>query len=291
MRRHPGRDALGTPPPGVTGGPPIATELGDAQEAWLVSGGWVFHPFYGEGFTTGPAGYQLLCYQYVPAGFVGWVKQLRVAPYMPSVLAQPWVTSGAVGGAASWVGFDASLGDLYDRPAGQNGVWTTPFGWEGYFDAQDLAAFPPQWRWQMTLVQGDVARIRAQLPPYSVGDPQSWQFVPNIPVPAAAYPQGLPGTAPGKVIGAQRMQVIQSDELTHHVMVPQDTSVCLWARWTQGLYTPRGQDQNGSIVYGSPLYPVGPSFGQLSGYMQALSSLYIDKPTASVQNARFGWGG
>jgi hypothetical protein len=289
MRRHPTRLPFGEPPKPQTIGKPQALELGDAQEAWLVSGGWLFHPAYGEGFTTAPGGYQLLAAKFVPPGNVGWLKQLRVAPFMPSELAQPWVTSGVVGGQGSWVGQDAG-GDLYPRPAGQNGVWTTPFGWEGYFDAV-AGATPPSWRWQLTLVQGDVNAIRAGMPPYSVADPLSWQFVPDIPVPPSAYPQGVPGVAPGRTMGAQRMQVVQADELTHHVMIPENMSLCLWAWWTQGLYTPRGVDENGDIVYGYDTYPLLPSFGQLSGYMQSLSSRYIEHPAASVINARHGWQG
>lgn len=290
MRRRPLRDPLGIPPRGEKAGPPIASQVGDAQEAWLVSGGFVHHIFYGEGPNSGPDGAQLLCFQYVPKGYVGWLKQLRVAPFCPSVLAQPWVTSGVVGGAASWVSHDATLGGGLDRPAAQNGVWSTPFGWEGYYDQADVAAVPPAWRWTLTLVQGDVGVQRNDFPPFSVGDPASWYLVPNIPVIGSiAYPQGFPGSSPGKVVPSQRMQVLQSDELTAHVMVPEDTSLCLWARWTQGLYTPRGEDENGTIVYGDSVYPLLPSFGSMLGYMQALSS--IQQPAASVQNARHGWGG
>lgn len=288
MRRRPVRDPLGTPPRAEKPAPLQATGIGDAQEAWLVSGGYTYFPLFGEGFSGAPDGVQLICHQYVPKGFVGWLKQLRVAPFMPSVLANPWTSSGAAGGAASW----ALMGQ--DGPSGQNGVWTTPFGWENYFDPNVFPIVQPQWRWALTLVQGDVAKLRANtanIPPFSLADPQSWVFLPNIPVPALAYPSGLPGAAPGKIIGAQRMQVLQGDELTAHVQVPENTSLCLWARWTQTFYNPVAADQNGQINYypGFSVFPIGPSFGQMLGYMQALTSQ--QQPAASVVNARHGWGG
>lgn len=287
MRRRPLRDPLGTPPNQAKPIPLQASGIGDAQEAWLVSGGYSYYPAFGEGFNAAPDGAALLCFQYIPKGNVGWLKQLRCAPTMPSQLAQPWVTSGAVAGQASWVGFGVE-----PRAAGQNGVWTTPFGWEAYFDLNVFPYVLPQWRWRLTLIQGDVAALRSNpenVPRFNVLDPSSWWYLPNIPVPATAYPAGIPGTAPGRIIGPQRMQVLQGDELTWHVMIPENTSLCLWAEWSQVAVPVQGQDQNGLITYSEPVFPIGPSFGQLSGYMQSLTS--VQQPAASVVNARHGWGG
>jgi hypothetical protein len=266
------------------------TDQGMVIEPFLVSGGASFYidnvtpPFH-------PAvnGVQLVTSVYVPRGKLGFVKEIRVAPFMPPDLYDPWVTSGINNALTSWRAFDASVGVL-ERPGGFNGVWQTPFGWENYFDLTDEESLIPQWVWMLHFVRGDIALIRRNLPPFAVTDPASWYLVPNIAVPVAGYPSGIPGAAPSGAFGPQRMQVLQGDKLSTHVVVPEDTTVCLFTRWSQSLFQPKAittDEETGETVvdYGDPLYPLLPSFGQLHGYMQAVSS------EVSIDNSQLGWGG
>lgn len=291
MRRRPLRDPLGTPPEGLKAGPQQATQIGDAIEPWLVSGGFVYHPLYGEGFSTGPAGVQLVTYCYVPTGKIGFLKQLRVAPYLSSKYVDPFVSSGVANGAASWTAHDTF--DYPGRPGPINGVWETPMGWEGFFNGDVFpGTTPPQWTWSLRLVQGDVDKLRTNrqnIPAFSLADPQSWYLLPSIPVPSIAYPVGIPGVAPGPRWADQRYQVTPKDPLTCHLQIPQNTTLCLFTRWTQTLTQPQGYDENGVINYASEDFPIGPSCGQMLGYMQAMDS--TANPAAAVINARHGWGG
>lgn len=290
MRRRPLRDPLGTPPEGLKAGPQSAAQIGDGVEPWLVSGGYTYHPLFGEGFSAAPDGVQLVASVYVPTGKIGFLKQLRVAPYMPSKFADPWNTSGVAGGNASWVVHEWF--DYPNRPSGQHGLWETPMGWEAYFDSEVFPPVVPQWTWSLRLVQGDVANLRANknnIPAFSFADPQSWYFLPSIPVPASAYPVGLPGVAPGTAWAEQRYQVTPKDPLTCHVQIPQNTTLCLFTRWTQPAVAVAGADENGMVTYSAADFPLGPSCGQMLGYMQALDS--AQQPAAAVVNARHGWGG
>lgn len=261
--------------------------LGDTLEPFLVSGGATFYittlapevPF-----EPAPAGVQLVCSVYVPTGKVGFLKELRVAPFMPTMLADPWTTTGAANLTTSWREFD-SVADGPVRPGGTNGVWTTPFGWESYFDSVDCGEQPPQWTWQLRLVKGNVARIRADMGPFSFADPETWYLQPNIAVPLFAYRSGIPGAAPSGFWGPQRMQVLQGDKLSTHVLVPQDHTLCLFTQWTQLAFQPRAVVDDTIVPYGEEVFPLLPSFGQLHGYMQA-----SDRVT-SQENAKFGWGG
>jgi len=86
----------------------------------------------------------------------------------------------------------------------------------------------------------------------------------------------------------QRMQVIQADELSLHVVVPENTTALLWARWSQLLYQPLTTDSNGlPVEVGLPLFPLLPSFGQMLGYTQSITG----NNKAALNNAREGWGG
>jgi hypothetical protein len=227
---------------------------------------------------------QLVRSLYVPFGKTGFLKQLRVAPFMPPVFVDPWETSGVNNTLTTWRIFP---GTSPTRPGGRNGVWETPFGWESYFNSADPASFPPQWTWQLRLLQGNIADIRRTRPPFSVADPLSWYLVENIAVPLSAYPGGLPGAAPSGFWTPERMQVIQGDELTTHVIVPQNTTLCLFTSWLQGTVQPQaGADgEDPDINYGAPEYPLLPSFGQLHGYVQSADR------DSSTENARYGWGG
>jgi hypothetical protein len=288
MRRRP-EVARPTAAPVHGLGPPSPrqpTQQGDIIEAFLVSGGQTFFLVSG-GFDPRPNGVQLVRALYVPKGRIGFVKQLRVAPFMPTVLVDPWETKGIDGaGVTSWR--DITNGGPV-APGGKNGVWETPFGWESYFDPGNVQSVPPQWSWLLRLLPGNIDELRAKLPPFSFADPTSWFLLENIAVPIAGYPEGLPGAAPTGYFRPERMQVLQGDALVSHVVVPPDTTILLFVRWTQQLYQPRafvsGGEAPTSVNYGDPVYPLLPSFGQLHGYVQA-----ADRDT-SAENAYFGWGG
>ena len=83
------------------------------------------------------------------------------------------------------------------------------------------------------------------------------------------------------------MQVLQTDELTAHVMIPPDHTACLFAAWNQTLYQPRVIDAATLAIenYGINIYPLWPSFGQLFGYTQPTTT------DTAIANAKFGWGG
>lgn len=293
MRRRPQqqRDPLGLPLEQLgPQQPSIATTRGDVIEPFLVSGGATFFLVVGDDpptYDPRPAGFQLVAGVYVPKGRIGFLKQLRVAPFIPPQLADPWTTSGPFTEGGSWRTFDVPFPI---RAGGTNGVWTTPFGWEGCFNNVEppLVSTPAQWTWQLRLCAGDVMAGRAAA--FDVTNPLTWQYVQSTPVPINAYPNGLPGYAPGNAWGPQRMQVLQADELDTHVVIPPHTTLCLFTRWSQGLFQPGAAllTEGGyeEIPYGLSLYPLLPSFGQLHGYMQA-----SDNSDASIENALYGWGG
>jgi hypothetical protein len=276
---HPSRAAvrpLGPPSPRQP------QQQGDAVDAFLASGGQTRFQVQDPGppvFDPRSDGVQLITSLYVPAGRVAFVKEIRVAPFMPTMLTDPWTTSGSTG--ASWRDL---LGDGTEAPGGTNGVWTTPFGWESYFNPPDFA---PQWSWFLRVLRGDIDKNRKV--PFTLADPATWYLAENVAVPGSVYAAGIPGTQPTGYWRPQRMQMIQGDKLNTHVLVGPDCTICLWARWLQGLYQPNAQTQTGegiaSAPYGEPLYPLLPSFGQLHGYIQAADRV------ASTENAEYGWGG
>lgn len=251
-------------------------------EPFLVSGGETMFRIAG-GYEPRPEGVELVCSLYVPQGKVAFVKQIRVAPFLPTQLADPWTTTGvAADGTSSWRDVNVGQGVA---PGGTNGVWTTPFGWESYHDSTHPA---PHWEWLLRFIGGD-ADVARRTAAFSTGDPNSWYLVENIAVPLSAYPGGIPGAAPSGYFYPQRMQVIQGDALVSHVLVPSDTTLCLFTRWSQDLVQPKAFVQGAVAVtnpsYGPTVFPLLPSFGQLHGYLQAADRV------ASTENAEFGWGG
>jgi hypothetical protein len=293
MRRWPSLLPPIDPPPqhGLLRTPP-SPYLGDIIEPFLACGGATFFIVATEltPFDPRPAGVQLVAFMYVPQGWVGFVKEIRIAPFIPPVFADPWETAGVnPPGNTSWRNFSAVL-DPEPRAAGTHGVWTTPFGWESYFDITVVDAFPPEWRWHLRMVRGDITnRSALNLPPFSIADATSWFLVPNVAVPASAYLGGIPGNQPGKTWGPQRMQVLQGDKLSTHVLIPGDHTICLFAEWRQQTFRPSATEPAGegesSIIYGDATFPLLPSFGQLHGYLQAADR------EPSLENALFGWGG
>lgn len=210
---------------------------------------------------------QLICSAYISDGNVGFLKSIRVAPFMPPVFGPDPVNNDLL----RWRAPDARYGPDYGRPSATAGVWETPLGWEGYFDdLADPAVPPPRWEWQLRAFQGTLEALRdshRNVPPFSFGDPVSWFMVPDIPVPASTYAAGLPGRALGAPFGPQRVQVLQGDGLLLHIPIPSDTTVCLFARWKQqALYPLTMQDAGATMVQETPWFPLLPSFGQMAGY-------------------------
>lgn len=268
-------------------GPPSPRQpqqQGDTLDGFLASGGQTFFTLQSPGpplFDPRPNGVQLVTSLYVPEGRVGFVKEIRIAPFIPTELVDPWTTSGITG--ASWRDV---LGTQVPAPGGTNGVWATPFGWESYFNTNHP---PPSWTWMLRFLPGNIDSLRSKIGPFTLADPATWFLAENIAVPASVYPGGIPGAQPSGFWRPQRMQVLQGDKLNTHVLVPPNTTICLWARWTQDVYQPAASQQTGegivNTTYGPTVYPLLPSFGQLHGYVQAADR------DASTENAQFGWGG
>lgn len=259
---------------------------------FLISGGMNFF-WPNEIFPSGDAaenGIQFICSVYIPKGYQGFLKQLRVAPFKPAILNPKFLTwDGVTTYRAFWTGFNIS-GD--NEPIRPDGVWETPFGWESYFNGQTEFPFPPapKWTWSLRLIAGDIKELRRSrnnFPTPNITDLNSWYLIPDIAVPNEVYGSGFPGTSPGFDLEAQRMQVVQGDQLSLNVPIPEDSTLALFAQWTQKPYSPvleYGQDSR-EFYYGEDtMYVILPSFGQLLGYMQTLGE-------SAAENLLYGWGG
>lgn len=253
------------------------TDQGDRIRPWLVSGGqatWFGLPYVEPAEL---AGVQLLASFYVPEAMTGFVKQIKAGPFKPSVLYSS-VSNQLVPNVGAVAASD-------NNPDGDNGYWRTPFAWEGYTSD---AGVNPFWQWHLRMVRGDIAAIREgkNIPAFSFLDPLSWFLVPNLPVPASGYPNGIPGTPPGMGWGPQRMQRFGGwEEGEVHIPIPGDTTVCLFAEWTQDIYTAvfQATDGAGTTILPNFILALGPSFGQLEGYTQP------DNTVAGQRSAREGW--
>lgn len=307
-RRPKRENRIAVPQPQVPmggGGAKQATDAGATIRPFLVSGGLPY--FLGleslfPGFNPVESGTQLLNHLYVPQGHMGFIKQLRVGPYKPSVLQDPWETSGIAANSASWRFIDRTevLIPADNRFPEAFGIWRTPMGWENYWN--DDSSVRPAWRWSLRYFQGDIFKLRAQqsnIPPFNPADPLSFYLVPEIPVPTAdAYPQGLPGDAPGPSFNAQRMQHVPESPLLTHLVVPPDTTILLFAQWEQDIIDPNlGETPitTGYIGGTGPIdysglntryqFPLFPSYGELHGYVQAISG----RSNAALDNVELGW--
>jgi hypothetical protein len=274
-------------------------------ETFLVSGGSnYFFDFTEWGTSARTDGRQLVASVYIPKGYTGFLKQLRVAPFKPAVLNPRFLIGGGESLIAWWIGFNYPGFSSNDEPERPDGVWETPFGWESYWNNTDEGALqiPPQWHWSLRVIQGNIADLRVHgnnLPPFNQANPavlSDWYLYPDIPVPSGVYPSGLPGSSPGLQFERQRMQVIQADELSLNLVVKEDSTLALFTEWTQcvnknGIVVPfipiLGYTGNNLWQYNSDnqTYPLLPSFGQLLGYMQEQAT------EASSDNLKHGWGG
>jgi hypothetical protein len=292
MRRRPLQHT--TPPLGGYDASPVeqpkATSIGSAIEPFLVGGGrtyWTVIDAEPEPvFDPRPRGVQLVCGVYVPKGRAGFVKRVSIAPTLPSVIGD-----GFRNGLQWWESDNFPL-DVYpgggNRANSTNGLWETPLAWEGFFPftGEEEPPTPPQWRWQVTLLQGDfrVMRARTDTPAFSVLNPASWYLVPEVPVPRPAS-FAFPGNGLEGDVGAQRYPIQPRDDFSPHWLVPEDHSILLWAWWDQLPLTINSGSVNGPNQLATSVYPIGPSVGQLSGYFQAVQS------EAARDNAEVGWGG
>ena len=300
MRRRPAsyQDTIGQPsnlasPPGPKP-PTVPSTQGDAIEPWIKGGGATF---YLQGFAVAErgipedAGVQLVAAQYIPKGRAAWIKRIMIAPCAPPALMDPW---RGWDGTANY--FDPTATDQQYRQAtravGQAGLWETPLAWTSYYNpASDEPVELPMWNWQISILSGSLEYNRKQQnrPPFSVTDPLSWYLVPGPAVPLYVYRGGIPGRAINGDIGPQVIQQPPSNPLPTHWLVPEDSTICLWATWRQQPYAvPLAFGGNGpEQVFPVPppaIYPILPSVGSISGYMQAATR------ESAAENARFGWG-
>jgi hypothetical protein len=269
-----------------------ASRIVHGVQPMFASGGmsYWFSDAGGAGYFPQAAGTQLVTSLYVPKGRQGFLKEIRIAPYCPAPLCDPWTTSGMTG--ASWRAWNRETDGPEGEQFAMGALWETPMGWEAAFD--NISSILPKWRWILRFFQGNVTILRGQgflnIPPFDVGDPESWYLVPSIPVPSAAYAAGLPGSSVGPSWDEQRMQILPRDKISFHVPVPQDTTVLLFAQWTQDYVMAAGQMQpptpgNPEVQVWGKTFPIGPSIGSLLGYTQASGS------SGARDNLENGWGG
>lgn len=317
--------------------PPTVSTAMTVIEPFLVSGGQSYYRYFGTVALEAVerAGTQLVTSVYIPKGKIGFLKQVRVAPFMPTLFSDPWITSGAAAAGASWRDFNSADDtgspaprddELPFRPGGQNGVWTTPFGWENYApwtpDPHDGVGYIPNppalipyWAWSIRFIQGDILLLRSSsvnLPPEPPAPSPGGEgtetgaylinnrlvLTPDLAVPAQVYPNGLPGIAPGPAWGANRVQALQSDPANVHAMIPEDTTCCLFTQWRQRAYlSVAGRDVNGRIIYSPAAESIDPGNNPWSIYplLPSFGVLggYMQSRSspAALYNAEKGWGG
>lgn len=277
--RKPGRVPLGLP----TSYRQDADAVGDGVVPFFASGGRANFLEIGGVQFAAEDGVQLVTSVYVPPGRVGWIKQIRIAPRKPSPLA-PLGVNGV--GIPSYEFFPP----LAARAVA---VWETPMAWESYTaDPIDYAIGVPSWWWSLTLLQGTIEAARGKRDPFLSTDEKTQYLLPEIAVDAEAYGEAiggidpvLPGQSPGSPFSRQKMQIVQGDELTFHVLVPPDHTALLFARWRQSPFTPIAAVGEAVFPWANPVYPLWPSFGSLLGYTQPVTT------ETAITNARFGWGG
>jgi len=279
-------------PPGEVLQPNIARDV-QVISPFLVSGGQLAFN-YVEGpplFDPSANGVQLVTSLYVPAGRVAFLKQVRIAPFMPAIFSHPFR-----GWPGTWPVFQDLEPDTEPiSPGGQMGVWTTPFGWEAYIDYNQEEPIVPFWRWHLRILDGSIDKIKGvrNIGRFNFADPKTWYLTEGIAVPRFAYPRGIPGRALGFPFSGQKMQVLQGDQLTLHGPVTEEKTLCLFAEWKQDPVVPVARSELGLNEYegldegeaAKTYFPLLPSFGQLLGYTQPQDR------EAAYENAILGWNG
>ena len=272
---------------------------GDAIIPFYVSDAYLWHLTMqageGDNQRTDLKGIQLVCYFYVPTGYTGFIKQIRIAPYLPEQF------------DIRYMGINRDFGAEPDAPNPYDGIYTTPAGWEGLLNA---GGEPPHynipiWRWHLRAISGNQGpRIKQASDNFDVTDPNTWKWCSPWPVPAIAYPGGaIPGRTLGN-IGPQKIQRTgQYEEGDLHIVVPEDTTITLWATWEQqeiqpefaswllcqialGAPPPPPPPPPWPVVYPcgrEPIVPINPSFGSMVGYIQA------NHACITSEHAKDGW--
>lgn len=274
--------------------------MGDRVRPFYVSGGscgFLVSSPQSDFYTAAESGAQLVSSVYVPPGSTGFIKDIRIAPFKPSFLA-PGISGG--GGVVEMVTSPDGIkpNPIVDvGPDSNQGFWNTPFAWECYLATGGEVEPPPtRWQWHLRLITGRLqdARRNLGIPPFSFADPLSWYLVPDIAVPfgttavPSAYPAGLPGSTPGEPWGRQRLQRVGWFENPLHVLIPENTTACLFATWNQSAYPYKTANLSPlNVVSNSQdgfFFPLLPSFGQMSGYTQPSNR-------AATQHNALSWGG
>lgn len=281
MRVRPSR---GSPADTVTGQNPggvaDASTRGNIIEPFLASGGSAQFYALDSDASAAPDGVQLVCAHFVPPGRVGFLKELFCCPLVP-----PIVGEGSVPNA--WTVYQALDPSLPVRASERAGYYRTPLAWEAIYDPNSEGGDRvPVWSWSLVRLPGNVLAGRSRFDP---ADPSTWFLALNEAVPASVYSAGYPGDA---VWGPQRVQVTPEMMFETHLVIPPNTTLALFARWTQAQLTNQRFDVTDleadpptvtTVQVNSDFYPLLPSVGRLHGYEQAAAVL------AAEDNATYGW--
>lgn len=254
---------------------------GNVIEPFLASGGAVeFLNFGGGENNPAGAGAQLVCSYYVPPGRVGFVKEIMCCPLVPPELGEVTVPN-------AWAQYVPDGDHQAVRASERAGYYRTPLAWAAAFDTTDEGGAPASWSWNLVLIpNNEVGRNGT----FDITDPSTWFLTPNVAVPAHVYPQGFPGAT---VWPPQVVQISPEQTFETHLMVPENTTVALFARWRQVQFNPTyvvvnlAADPPTSVVKTLPVsvYPLLPSVGRLHGYTQAAATV------PAIKNSTTGWGG
>lgn len=286
MRNRPSRGApVDTVSGQNPGGVDDASVRGNIVEPFLASGGsaqfYTLHDDETE-LSAAPSGVQLVCAHYVAPGRVGFVKNLFCCPLVP-----PIVGEGSVPNAWTVYQFDDPSQPV--RASERAGYYRTPLAWEAVYDPNSEGGDRvPVWSWMLVQLPGNVLQGRPRFDP---SNPDTWYLALNEAVPASVYAGGFPGDT---VWAPQRVQVTPEMAFPMHLVVAPNTTIALFARWTQAQLTNQRYEVTdltadpptvSTVQVAYDFYPLLPSVGRLSGYEQAAATV------AAEENATFGWNG
>jgi hypothetical protein len=226
--------------------PERGEDLGDAIEQFVVDGGQVFFDDDGLGNLIGLVdGAQIVSVVYVPTGYTGFIKDLMVCPLVNDHFLET-IEQGAGG-----PNFVATLADA---------MWRAPRTWERFIGADGTR---PSWTWELLILAGSPERkLRNTSSPPIPQFPGTWQnfLIPNRTCDIGPYQQSQIGPAPGRTFTPQRTSRFAGGGgvPSQHVIIPEDTTAILLTKWHNPALDPQDPD----------LFTLGPSIGQLWGYMQ-----------------------